>query len=198
MCIKLAQPSPCSRGPGGIDNRRAKAGFTLVETIVAVGVFSVSALALASIFLFSIWSFAAIANYSTLDQANRTAMDLLTREIRQARAVVDVSTNSISVLDGEGVSVTYFFNPQNKQFVRNASDGTHKLLLEDCNLLTFKLYQRNPINGTYDIYPAATNNWQATVKVVQLSWKTSRSLLHGRVNSENIQTARVVIRKRPF
>lgn len=161
-----------------------------------MAVFMVSAVALTSIFLFSIKSFAAMANYTTLDQDNRMAMDMLTTEIRQARAVVDVSTNSITVLNGDNVSITYFFNPVNKQFVRNASDGDRRVLLENCNLLTFRLFQRNPIGGSYDIYPAATNNWQATVKVIQLSWKTSRSLIHGAINSENIQTARVVIRKK--
>ena len=175
---------------------KACRAFTLIEMIVAMAVFSVSAVALASVFIFSIKSFAAMANYTALDQDNRSAMDLLTTEIRQARAVVGVSTNSITVVNGDGISITYFFNPQSKQFVRNASDGSHKLLLENCNLLTFRLFQRNPVGGTYNIYPAATNNWQATVKVVQLSWKTSRTLIHGAVNSENIQTARVVIRKK--
>jgi len=176
---------------------RARSAFTLVEMVVAVAVFMVSSLALASIFIFSIRSCAALANYAALDQDNRTAMDLLTREIRQARTVVDVSTNSITVVDGNGVSITFFFNPQSKQFIRSTSDGIRNVLLDDCNLLSFRLFQRNPIGGTYDIYPAATNNWQATVKVVQLSWKTSRTLSHGVVNSENIQTARVVIRKKP-
>jgi prepilin-type N-terminal cleavage/methylation domain-containing protein len=171
--------------------------FTLVESMVAVAMFSISALALASIFVFGVRSFAAMANYTTLEQDNRTAMDLLTREIRQARAVLDVTTNSIAVLDGDGTSITYYFSPNTKEFIRYSSDGSRQVLLENCNLLTFKLFQRNPVGGTYDIYPAATNNWQATVKVIQLSWKTSRTLASGAVNSENIQTARVVIRKKP-
>jgi type II secretory pathway pseudopilin PulG len=183
MCIKPAQR-----------NNRA---WTLVEMMVSVGVFSISAVALASIFLFSIRSFAAMANYVALDQSNRHAMDILTRDIRQARAVVDCSTNSITVMDGDNESVTYYFDPYRKQFVRAVSGGTSEVLLDDCNLLSFQLFQRNPINGTYDIYPAATNNWQETVKVVQLSWKTARSLPHGLVNSENVQTARIVIRKKP-
>lgn len=174
-----------------------RSGWTLVEMIVAAGVFSISALALGTIFLFGLRSFAAMANYSALDQANRSALDLLTREIRQARAVVDCSTNRITVLDGDGKSITYFFNPHTKQFLRFGSDGNSKVLLKNCNLLNFNLFQRNPKGGSYDIYPAATNNWQATVKVVQLSWKTSRTLPHGPVNSENVQTARIVIRKRP-
>ncbi len=176
---------------------RTHHGWTLMEMLVAVGVFSISGLALATIFLFSIRSFASMANYSALDEANRHALDILTREVRQARAVVDCSTNSITVLDGNNVSITYHFNPTSKQFIRTTSEGTSEVLLDDCNLLSFMLFQRNPVNGTYDIYPAATNNWQATVKVVQLSWKTSRTLPHGVVNSENVQTARIVIRKKP-
>ena len=176
---------------------RTNRGWTLIEIMVATGVFSISGIALSAIFLFSIRSFAAMANYSALDHANRHALDILTREIRQARAVVDCATNSITVMDGDGASITYYFDPQRKQFIRAVGGGTSEVLLEDCNLLSFKLFQRNPINGTYDIYPAATNNWQATVKVIQLTWKTSRTLPHGAVNSEHVQTARVVIRKKP-
>ena len=50
-------------------------------------------------------------------------------------------------------------------------------------------------NGNFDIYPVATNNWQQTVKVIQLTWRTSMTLPNGVGNSENIQTARIVIRK---
>ncbi len=70
-------------------------GHTLVELIVAMGVFSISGLALASVYLFAIKSFAAMGNYAALDQSNRQAMDLLTREIRQAKQVTAYSTNSI-------------------------------------------------------------------------------------------------------
>src|SRR5688572_17603622 len=93
--------------------KACRAAFTLVEITIAVVVFSITALALATILLFSVRSFAALANYSSLEQANRSAMDLVTREIRQARAVVNVSTNSITVIDGDGSSITYFFNPVN-------------------------------------------------------------------------------------
>ena len=46
-----------------------------------------------------------------------------------------------------------------------------------------------------DAYVMATNDWPSSVKVVQLTWKTSCTLPNSQVNSENIQTARVVIRK---
>ena len=170
-------------------------GYTLIETIVAVAVFGIAGVALASAFLFSIKSFAAMGNYAALDQANRQAMDLLTREIRQAKQVTAYSTNSITIVNGDTLTVTYLFHPQTKQLIRSASDGTSKALLNDCNLINFNLFQRNPVNGTYDIYPTATENWQQTVKVVQLSWRTSRTLFNGLAQTENVQTARIVIRK---
>ena len=173
----------------------SRRGHTLAEMVVAMGVFSICGLALISVYVFSMKSFAALGNYAVLDKANRQAMDLLTREVRQAKQVTAYSTNSITIVNGDAVTVTYLFRPQTKQMIRSASDGTYQVLLEDCNLINFNLFQRNPVGGSYDIYPVATGNWQQTVKVVQLSWKTSRSMLQGLVNSENVQTARIVIRK---
>lgn len=170
-------------------------GHTLVEMMVAVGVFSITGLALMSVYVFAMKSFAAMGNYATLSQSNRQAMDQLTSEIRQAKQVTAYSTNSITIVNGDSLTVSYLFLPQTKQMVRTASDGSYKVLLNDCNLINFNLYQRNPIGGSYDIYPAATGNWQQTVKVVQLSWKTSRTLFNAAVNSEDVQTARIVIRK---
>ena len=177
-------------------HKSARSGWTLLEMLIATGIFTTASAGLAALYLFTASSFAALANYASLDKANRQAMDTLTKEIRQARQVTACSTNppSITVLRGDGLSVTYSFNATSKQMLRDVSDGTHQVLLKNCSLLSFNLCQRNPIGGTYNIYPAATNNWQQTVKVIQLSWKTSLSL-PSHVTSENVQTARIVIRK---
>lgn len=168
-------------------------GYTLVEIMVTMGVFSIAGAALGSMLFFGLQSVASMTNYTILDEANRLAMDSLTREIRQARQVVAYSTNSISIITGDNLSVTYMFNPQAKQLVRNASDGTRKVLLEDCNLIEFNRFQRNPTPMTFgDLHPATTSD---TTKVIQLTWKTSRSTFNGLINSESVQTARIVIRK---
>jgi len=62
--------------------RKRTSAWTLVEATVAVGIFSISGLALATIFLFCIRSFAALTNYAVLDKADRQAMDTVVREIR--------------------------------------------------------------------------------------------------------------------
>lgn len=177
--------------------RGAKHAWSLPELMVAVAIFSISGLALASFFIFSLRSFAAMSNYAILDKANREAMDKLTREIRQAKQVTSFSTNppSLNLVNGDGLTVIYTFNPNSHQMVRDASDGSHQVLLTNCNLLNFDLRQRNPSNGVWGIFPAATGQWQQTVKAVELTWKTSMNISPtANVNSENVQTARIVIR----
>ena len=175
--------------------RKSRSGYTLVEVMVAAGLFGIASLALGSLYLFGTTSFAAMVNYADLDKINRAAMDTLSKEIRGAQVVTGFTGDGLTLINGDGLSVTYAFNSVGRTLVRTASDGSSKTLVGDCELLAFNLYQRNPISGTYDIYPAATNNWSQTVKVVSLTWKASRKMPLGNGVSENIQTARVVLRK---
>jgi prepilin-type N-terminal cleavage/methylation domain-containing protein len=180
--------------------QKSQAAWTLIEMMMGVAVFAISSLALATIFMFSIRSYTAMANYAFLDQYNRQAMDTLTYEIRQAQKVLDYNTNgstsSLSLMNSSGQTVTYTFDGNNQQVRRVGPEGT-KVLLTNCNLLNFGLYMRPPTNGTFDVYPISMgSNWQSTVKVIQLTWKTSMTISPtAQVNSEDIQTARIVIRK---
>ena len=185
----------------------ASRGWTLVEMMVAVGIFALSGVGLMGLYLYSINSMASIYNYSLLDQYNRQAMDQLTREIRQSFKVLTYNTNSITVQTADasgnpGPKVTYSFDSVSQQLLRNSDDGTSQVLLKNCNLLSFQLFTRCPTNGTLDVldsitnaFPIATSNWTNTVKVLRLTWKTTISHPSGILNSENIQTAQVVIRK---
>jgi prepilin-type N-terminal cleavage/methylation domain-containing protein len=182
-----------------LDNKSRRA-FTMVEMMVAMAIFTVVGLAMMSLWMFSSRSLASLANYASLDMANRQAMDQLTAEIRQAKQITDYGTNanssSITLLNGDGETIQFLFNKSNQSLVRNDfTTGDHKVLLNNCSLLAFDLRQRNPMNGNFDIYPVATNNWQMTVKVLQLTWKTTTRLPTGVASSENVQTARIVIRK---
>lgn len=176
----------------------ARRGWTLVEMMVGVGIFSIVGAALASVSLYSMRSFVAISNYALLNKQNRMAMDQMSLEIRQASHVNDVTTNppSISLLNGDGLTVIYTFNPRTRQLVRDASDGSHQVLLKNCDLLTFDLRQRNPSNGVWGIFPPAQGQWRETTKAIELSWRTSMTISPTtRITSENVQTARIVLRK---
>src|SRR3954468_10344265 len=119
--------------------KRASA-WTLVEMMVSVAVFSVAGLALSTIFIFSIRSFAGLTNYAMLDKENRTAMDKMTREIREAKQVVNYTTNgasSLSILNGDNQTVTYTFSPSQKKMIRQVSGAETEVLLTNCDLLSF-------------------------------------------------------------
>jgi len=179
---------------------RARQAWTLVEMMVAAAIFTLSGLCLMGLYVFSVKSMASMYAYALLDANNRKAMDQLTREIRQSKEVLNFTTNSITILiadtnGADGASVTYSFSPSAQCMLRTSSDGTTTTLLENCSLLSFQLYTRCPSNGVFGIFPVAVNNWQQTVKVLQLTWKTSIVQPNSIANSENIQTARIVIRK---
>ena len=173
-----------------------QSGWTLVEIMVASAIFFVAAAALGTMFLFSVRSFAAMSNYATLDQENREAMDLLTREIRQAKEVSSFSAHppSLTLVDGNNNSVTYTFNPTANTMTRTSA-GSTQVLLDHCSLLNFGIFQRPP-NTNFGLFQITSTNFPETAKVIQLTWKTSRTISPSSViNSENIQTARIVIRK---
>lgn len=168
-------------------------GWTLLETMFAVAVFSVVGAAVSSMYIFGIRSFQAISNYARLSEQNREAMDLLTREIRQANSVTAFQNGKdsfLTLVDGNRALVTYTFNGATRQLIR-ASGGVSHVLLEDCSLLSFNLGMRPP-NTNFGYFPTTDVN---EAKIVDLTWRTGRELPGGIINSENIQTARVVIRK---
>jgi prepilin-type N-terminal cleavage/methylation domain-containing protein len=183
---------------------KTRRGWTLPEMMVAVGIFSICGAALMGMYLFCVKGMASMYNYSLLDQYNRQAMDQVTREIRQAKDVITYRTNSITIQsansDGSnGPQVTYSFNGTSQKLIRTADDGSSQVLLNNCSLLQFQLFTRCPTNDILDSitneFPIATSNWTNTVKVLRLTWKTAIQLPSGPINSENIQTAQVVIRK---
>jgi prepilin-type N-terminal cleavage/methylation domain-containing protein len=168
-------------------------GYTLIEMMVGVALFSIVSAAVCSAYMFSLRSFQALSNYNILDQQNRQAVDIITREVRQANSVQtydNVVAHKITLVDGNLNPVTYTFNRYTQQLTRTANGAT-TVLLNNCSLLNFNLGMRPP-NTNYGYYPTTDVN---KAKIVDLSWKTSRGLFNGVQNSEDIQTARIVIRK---
>lgn len=174
---------------------KTQGGWTLVEMMVAVSIFSISAAAMASLYFFGITSFYSLIDYSALDQANRLAMDTMTQEIRGAQQITSYSTNpaSITFINQAGLTVTYTFTGSDEQLTRYDGLST-TMLLTNCNLLAFNLFTRCPSNAVWGSFPPASGNWSNSVKVINFTWKTSMSLPKGEVDSEDVQTAYIVMR----
>jgi hypothetical protein len=73
------------------------------------------------------------------------------------------------------------------------TNGTKRTLLDHCDFLDFQIFQRNRVGGSYDQYPVTIN--ESAAKIVQVSWICSRSLIGSLINSESVQSAKIVIRK---
>lgn len=168
--------------------------MTLVEVMIAMSVFTIAGGAVMTAYVFGLRSFQALSNYSQLDEQNREAMDKLSREIRQANSVFTFNNSSnnssLTIVDSNMKNVTYSFNASTKQMLRTR-EGVQEVILKDCSLIHFQLGMRPP-NTNYGYYPTTSPN---LAKMVDLTWKTSRALPGGVKNTENIQTARIIIRK---
>ncbi|HUS36965.1 MAG TPA: hypothetical protein VM680_16590, partial [Verrucomicrobiae bacterium] len=137
-------------------------------------------------------SLAALANYTDLDRMSRNALDQMSAQIRQTRRLTEGTTNRLVFEDADGGTLEYFYNPSAKTLRRSKNGGGSKLLLSNCQQLTFSMYQRNPVAGSYDVYPTAT---AANCKLIQLKWTCSRDLIKAAANTESVQSSKIVIRK---
>jgi prepilin-type N-terminal cleavage/methylation domain-containing protein len=172
------------------ERRAPCAGFTLVELMVASALALVIATAIAMLAFFSSRSFLAMANYTNLNQRSQFALDKMSKEIRQARALTAYSTNSLTFQDANGSPLQFTYNPSVRKLVRVAGGQTTTYLTE-CDALQFRIYQHTMQSNTFDCYDPATI---ANAKVIQVNWKCSRTIKGSKATTESVQSAKITIR----
>ena len=170
---------------------RRRAAFTLVEALMSIGIGSLVMLAVCCFTLYTAKAFSGMSNYVDLEQKSQKAIDILTRDIRQVNQLLSNTTNTLVFEDSDGVNLSFSYDPTARTLTRSKA-GANDVLLRECDFLSFGIFQRTPINGTYDQYPTAV---PATCKLVQVSWICSRKILGSVVNTESVQTAKIIIRK---
>jgi len=172
--------------------KKRAAAFTLIEYMVVAGISGVVLLALTQLSFFTVRSFAALYNYIELDKYSRNALDQMVYKIRQADSLTtNTPTRLVFAYNGTN-TLTYNYARDQKILTEQIGTGTPKVLLRGCDLLNFSIYQRNTAAGTYDQFPAFSGT--NTAKLIQLSWSCSRSALGARINTESVQSAKIVIR----
>jgi Tfp pilus assembly protein PilW len=170
-------------------SRRGRSGFTLVELMVATGLAMLVFAAVAMATVFSARSFLAMGNYEELDSASRNALDVMTREIRQTKGLKAYATNQLTFLDYDNATLTYSWDPGAGTLTRQKGTAT-TVLLKQCDWLLFGKSRRNPTND-FNFYPAQDI---PTAKLIDVSWRCSRQIMQQKVNTESVQTAKIVIR----
>ena len=182
----------------GKPHRNHRRAFTLVELLVGVAVSSVILTALISFTMYAGKSLAGMTNYVDLEQKSQNALDTMTTDIRATKFLVGYSTkvvngttitNRLTFRDADDTDLTFHYT---NNVLRREKGGQSTMLLTNVDFLTFQVFKRNPVPQSYEQYPTsdATN-----CKLVSVSWICSRNILGSRLNTESVQTAKIVIRK---
>src|SRR5216683_6067680 len=85
----------CTNTISRTGHKACRSGTTLVELLVAIGISGIIFAAVGLMIFFSGRSYAALANYVDLDNKSRQALDLMSKEIRQADGVTNSATATL-------------------------------------------------------------------------------------------------------
>ena len=166
--------------------------MTMVEMLVAVGIGSLVTIALASLIIYTARGFGSLSNYVDMDKQSRNALDVMSREIRSATGPRSATTNEIRFDTPAGTnSLRYFYNARDRVFTQFKS-GTRTPLLTGCDEMMITIYGRNNVSNQFSQF-VTTNVGGA--KMVQFTWTCSRTIIGARLNTESVQSAKIVIRK---
>jgi len=174
---------------------RRRAGWTLVEMMVAVAASGIMLAAFVCTTITISRTMVAVGNYRDLNQDSRETLDYLSMDVRNASSVGSTSTSTYLVLTNSyyNAVITYWWDSGTTAFKRNysvSSGSTTTTLLTNCDTFAFAYYQRNPA-ANLDFVPTSTTS---QIKLISVSWRCSRQILGATLNTESVQTAKVVMR----
>ena len=184
-------------------HRRFCRAFTLVEASIAMAVGSIVLAAVSSLTMYAAKTSAAMVNYTDLDTKSRYALDVISREIRQASGVLAFQTNTSFTLTNanQAATITLTYDPNARTVVMSKTGQSDLTALTECDTWAFSLYQRTPYITPTNVlyYPATNGNGVLDVnlcKLINLSWKCSRTIFAQKVNTESVQAAQIVLRSK--
>jgi Tfp pilus assembly protein PilW len=175
--------------------------MTLVELQIASAIAVILFAAVMALAFYTARSFAAFTNYVDLDVNSRNALDLMSSEIRQADLLTAATSTSLTfqtsdIDTGTKHTLKYVYDPDRKELTRTFDGGDSTVLLTECSFLNFGTFQRNTTPVLDNAFVPVSTSQPNLCKTVQLSWICSRKILGKSVNTESVQSAKVVIRKK--
>jgi prepilin-type N-terminal cleavage/methylation domain-containing protein len=174
--------------------------FTFVELLVAMALSSIVMTAVGALTIYSARTFVALGNYTDLDLHSRNALDVIGRELRQATAVIDTQTNAtvnyVQLTNANlGVAYKLSWDTSARTVVFEKTGQAAQLCLTECDRWNFALFNRAPnFSSTNISFNAAST--LAEAKLINMSWKCSRTIMGSRLNTESVQTAQIVLRNK--
>jgi Tfp pilus assembly protein PilW len=173
--------------------RSGRCGFTVIEFLIAMTTSFIALAAVSGLSVYTARSFAAMGNYMELDKNSRHALDQMTQIIREADGVVDYSQQFVRLSFHGNTNLCFSYSPEQKVLSMINTNGVSSALLTDCTFLDFQVFQRNSVAGSYDQYPDTAD--ESAAKIVQVTWICQKRLIGNLLNTESVQSAKIVIRK---
>lgn len=171
------------------NNKHSQGGMTLIEILVTLMISVTLFTVVGMLSLSGARGILALTNYTEMDRRSKYALDIMSKDIRQAVFMTSFSSTSIAMTNKNNTAYSYTYNPTAKTLTRTWA-GVSKVLLSECDSLTFNIYQKTPSAGFN--FTLASSLIEA--KLVDVNWKCSRQILGQKVNTESIQTAKIVMR----
>jgi type II secretory pathway component PulJ len=186
--------------------RKTVWGFTLVEVMVASSVGLMVLAAVGFMSLYASRSSVAVINYTDLEAKSRYALDVISRELRQASAVLSYQSSptlkSLTLTNNDqGASIVLTYDPVARTVVIDKSGVSRMTVLTECDRWDFGLYKRIPVlTSTNVMYYPATNGAGTLdpkiCKLINLTWKCSRLVVAQKLTTESVQAAQFVLRNK--
>lgn len=175
--------------------------MTLTELLVSLGAGALLLTGLMALFVSSLRNFQGLGNYAQLSGQSRASLDRMSKEIRECTQIVGASTNLPSPWlklrnSVDGTKIIYTWDSAAGVLTSETTDGngtTTRTNLTGCYDWQFSFYQRTPTNN-WTFYP--TTN-MILCKLINMSWKCSRTILGQKINTEDMTTAQIVLRNKP-
>ena len=174
-----------------IDHRHDR-GYSLVELMIALAISGMVAAVVAALIYFSARSFVTMSQYADMNQRSQLALDKMSKEIRKARQVTAHTADSVTLQNPDGSTFSFTYAPKARTLTRIAGGKATTYLIE-CDSLQFNVFQHTMKSNTFDCHdPAYLND----ARVVQMMWRCSREILGAKATTENVQSAKIVLRNR--
>lgn len=175
--------------------RIRRRGFSLVEIMVTVGLFSVILAAIIPAFNFFGRSVIGLGNYSAMSQESRRSMEILSRDIHAAEALTEATEHELTLIlpnDLGGDTVNFRYSSADKTVVRTvtplAGAVSSQEILTDVGEFSFIFFNRLGNELEYSHGPILIET-----KSIQVNAKQLKKVIQ-RDTSDYIVSARYLMR----
>lgn len=173
-------------------------GMTLVEVMVAMGLGVMVLAFVAVLFVSSLSNFAGLGNYAALTGQSRYSLDSMSREIRECTQLLGLQTNGtirwlLLTNAYQGSTIRYTWDVATGTVTCEKPGQPAQVCLTGCDDWRFSCYQRTP-GASWRFTPTTDPK---LCKVINMTWKCSRSILGRKINTETVVTSQIVLRNKP-